>query len=95
VTIKSLRIVNPGWTLSADLRIWLSAPGFADITLIEAAGTGALQLPSGLDADLGPITLFTAGQSFPYRGLWLLRSQLKDTMTGDLFTDGAAPFVIR
>lgn len=66
VTLTKLRIMNLADAPSAvELKAWAEDPQGPTLSILNLGGNGTLQLPAGLDAELGPMDLFSVTADTP------------------------------
>ncbi len=89
------RLGNSGSTATAvELKFWLQIPGVPAIPFIRAGADGSLSLPAGVNANVGPLTLFPISAALP-RGSYALGCRFVDPVTGQLQSESIAPFTLQ
>jgi hypothetical protein len=89
------RLGNSGTTATpVELKFWLQIPGVAPIPFIRAGADGSLSLPAGVNANVGPLTLFPISAALP-RGSYALGCRFVDPVTGQLQSESIAPFTLQ
>lgn len=96
VTATEFRPRNPSSSpVAVVLKIWISVPGTGPVTLIEVGSDGSFMLPSNLDVNAGPISLFQVTATFPPKGNWEFNARVTNPSTQALYSEDINPFVIQ
>jgi hypothetical protein len=95
VRITTLRYANLGPTpLGTRLRLQLELPFPLTIQVLDLGADGSFAIPSGLNVDLAPVTMFTVQPGQP-RGNFALRCALEDAVTGRVQAEDRVPFQLQ
>jgi hypothetical protein len=96
VTASVFRVRNPeAKAVPVHLQVWLEVPTIGRVSLINIGSDGRFSLPASIDANAGPISLITISESFPPKGTWELRSQVIDSIKGNLLSECRNFFVVK
>lgn len=81
------RLANPGATpVAIEVKSWLTVPGLAPISLLNAGADGRLVFPPNTVIDVGPVTFLTVDPGLP-RGTWESSCRMLDPVTGALLME--------
>lgn len=90
ITASTVQLANPGGdTVAVEWKVWLDGEGISPISLINVGADGSVTLSPGLDLNLGPAGLTSAGTLSA--GAYEIGSRLLDPVTGETLceqTDG-------
>jgi hypothetical protein len=78
---------------AVEIKVWLEVPGVAPIPFLRSGAYGSVVFPAGLDANLGPFTLFTVAPALP-RGTYALSCRLLNPVTGKLQSEDLNTFTV-
>lgn len=93
VTASTLRLSNPsGSPVETELKIWLGTPSAA-ASFVNVGADGALDLPAGLDLDLGPLPFLPVNAGTPI-GQYEFSCRMLDPVTGALLSEDRERFDI-
>jgi hypothetical protein len=95
VTATEFRISNPGSApAKAEIKVYLVIPGIEPIPVLNLGSDGSLELPAGINQNLGPLTLFTVTADSA-RGVWEFSSRLLNPITGELISEDVNTFTVQ
>ncbi|PYV08264.1 MAG: hypothetical protein DMG07_26320 [Acidobacteria bacterium] len=94
VTLTRFRLKNPDTRAAAvEAKVWLGIPGGAPIAILNIGADGSFALPANFDADPGPVSLFTVGNSTPQGG-YEFGARVLRPKTGGLLSEDIHSFSI-
>jgi hypothetical protein len=95
VTALVTRFANRGATpIAVEYKVWIEIPTIAPYPVLRGGADGSAVLPGGVDANIGPLTLFTVVPQLP-RGSYAFSCRLVDPVTGQLLSESLQSFVVQ
>jgi hypothetical protein len=95
IMATEFRIKNLGsLPVKTEIKVFILIPGMEPVSVLNLGSDGSVELPAGMNQNLGPFSLFAVTAEMP-RGTYEFSSRLLNPVTGELQSEDLNSFTVQ